>query len=613
MENISELLSGLTEALESQVRTQITNNWPATPTAIIYENDKAYEAHEEIETTLRRVWRGRAEAICQMVIREGKYHLPLDNNGWQPLAPEEVQEQIDELFAKEQSFRMMNQLFLISIQNTAQYTDIQQFKAGYLALDQLINQLGMSTCNTMKIVFLDESGRGRALASQIRAYLRNSMDAGETTSRATAILSNRLKSGVLLAGKRIRENYSLAGNLILLANNSNTQSMESFTPKYSRMFPISNPRFVTASYTYDRRPDRAICEVLINATLSWLEEKFDTGELLSLDLISKKLEISAGSMKSLDRFFQQHVIDKIPPREVLEFLPRNSVNLDMISNLPFKEYNRITMGGFDYFYETTVLPKCSSDALKRQFRDYFDQQIRGKFTSKEAARSLTQQTVEQVLNQLRQDDPPESRTAAEYMFAKAKVDYCKMVLPICEEVLLEIGATSRAYISEISGISEEFRHSYMLDVDDTVQRYYNEIAVEKLDGDLGKQLMDAFNESDMTRTRMLVALEQTIKMIFSNHPIFGMSMVKELIMRMGGNPNMVHPIIQELTDDLGDSIRLQTAIVPEIVFKTMLVDRHEVEFYDLLKTLFSNADSLNTGNSNGVEFVQLYAIDPHTL
>lgn len=90
-------------------------------------------------------------------------------------------------------------------------------------------------------------------------------------------------------------------------------------------------------------------------------------------------------------------------------------------------------------------------------------------------------------------------------------------------------------------------------------------------------------------------------------------MVKELITRMGGNANMVQPIIQELTDDLGDSIRLQTAIVPEIVFKTMLVDKHEVEFYDLLKTIFSNADSLNTGNSNGVEFVQLYAIDPHTL
>lgn len=595
------------------MRTQITNNWPATPTAIIYANEKAYEAHEEIETTLHRVWRGRADAVCQMVIRDGEYYLPLENNGWQLLSNEEVQEQIDELFAQEQSFRTMNELLLVLIQNTADYTDVGQFKTDYISLDELKNKLGMSACNTMKVVLLDESGKGRALASQIKTYLRESMSAGETASRATAILSNRLKNGVLLTGKRIRVNYSLAGNLILLANNSNNQNMGAFTPKYSSMFPISDLHFITASYTYDSRPNKAICEVLINATLSWLEERFGKGELLSMDLMSKKLEITGGSMKSLDRFFQQYIADRLPPREVLEYLPRNGVNLESVGNLPFKEYDRVTMGGFRSFYENTILPQCASERLRRQFRDYFMEQVRGRFTPKEAARSITVQTVEQVLNQLRQEEPSEARPVADYMVAKAKLDYCKMMLPICEEVLLDVGATAREHIKEISELSEEFQHSYMLDIDDSVQRFYHELATAKLEGEFGEQLLEIFNKSNLTKAGMLSALDQIIKLIISSHPIFGMSMVKELIMRMGGNANMVQPIIQELTDDLGDSIRLQTTIVPEIIFKTMLVDKHEVEFYDLLKTLFSNADSLNTGNSNGVEFVQLYAIDPHTL
>ena len=612
MDNIAELLTGLTGTLESQVRTQITNNWPAKPTAIIYVNDKTYEAHDEITATLQRVWRGRAASLCQMVIRDGAYSL-MENDHWHTLSSDEVQEQIDEMFAQEQNFRSMNGLFLVMIQNTAEYTELDQFKEGYLALDALTAQLGISACNTMKIVFLDESGKGRALASQIRAYLRESISRAESASKATAILSNRLKNGVLLTGKRIRENYALAGNLILLANNSNNQNTGTFKPEYSRMFPISNARFVTASYTYDSRPNTAICEVLINATLSWLEERFDKGELLCLDLMSKRLEITGGSMKSVDRFFKQYIADQLPPRNVLEYLPRTGMNLGMIGNLPFKEYDRVTMGGFQSFYECTVLPKCASERIKRQFREYFAELVRGTFTPKEAARSITSQTVDQVLSQLRQEEPSEARSAADYLVEKAKRDYCKAVLPVCAEVLLEVGAMARAQIKEISAISEEFQHSYMLDVDNTVQKYYHNLAIEKLNGDLGEQLVAIFNRSNLTRTSMLDALDQTIKSIFSSHSIFGMSMVKELIMRMGGNANMVQPIIQELTNDLGDSIRLQTAIIPEIIFKTMLVDQHETEFYDLLETIFSNADSLNTGNSNGVEFVQLYAIDAHTL
>ncbi len=619
MDNFSELLTGLTGVLESQASMQITNNWPATPTAIFYVGAKAYEAQSEIMATLQRVWRGRAEDVCQMVVHNGEYYALSDSDTWQALSPAEVQEQIDGMFAQQRSFRTMNGLLLVTILNTTAYAELEQFRKDYAVLDELKAQLGMSACNMMKIVLLDESGKAHALSRQIRTYLRESIRTDESSSKATIILSNRLKNGVLLAGGRIRENYALAGNLIILANNSNNQSKGAFKPQYSRMFSPSAPRFITASYTHDSKPNKAICEVLLNAALSWLKARFSEGDLLTADMLSKRLEITGGSIKSVDRFFQQNIAGRLPPREVLEYLPRTGVNLDRIGTLSFKEYDRITMGGFRSFYKGTVLPICASEDVKREFRDYFRNQVQGQFAPKEAARSITIQTIDRVLNQFLLEEASEARPAADYMLAKAKADYAKAVLPVCREVLSEIGTKARLHITQITEISEEFQHSYMLDIDDTVQQYYHGIAIDKLNSGLGEQLMAAFNKPDLTKAEMLKALEQVIHLIFASHKIFGLPLQEEMTMRMGGNADQVQKIVQqELTDGLGDSIRLQTAIVPELIFEMILVNKYDASgndglFYNYLSNSFNNAECLNTGNSNAVEFVQLYAIDTDTL
>ena len=54
------------------------------------------------------------------------------------------------------------------------------------------------------------------------------------------------------------------------------------------------------------------------------------------------------------------------------------------------------------------------------------------------------------------------------------------------------------------------------------------------------------------------------------------------------------------------------------MFETILVNKcdangNEGLFYTYLSNSFNNAECLDTGNSNAVEFVQLYAVDTHTL
>ena len=215
------------------------------------------------------------------------------------------------MFALEQSFRSMDGLLLCLILNTADYTDVESFRQAYLSVDDMKEMLGMSFATTMKIVLLDESGKGRALAVQIRAVLREMLDQADPASRTTVVLSNRLKNGALLAGERIHENYSLAGTLIVLANGSSA----SLNAQYDKMFPLTELRFLTAAYSSKRKPNRKICEIMVNTSLDWLDKQFRKGETLSSDRMSQALEISGGSMKMIEKSFQQFISEVLTGSE----------------------------------------------------------------------------------------------------------------------------------------------------------------------------------------------------------------------------------------------------------------------------------------------------------
>lgn len=615
MENISVLLADLTGALEEKTRARMTNNMPQTPTAIIYAGEKAFEAKKDIDSTLRGVWRGRADDLCQLRYDNGEYSLPQEGS-LHKLTDGEIMEKIDAMFALEQSFRSMDGLLLCLVINTADFTDAESFKEAYISLDRLKDLLGMSFASTMKIVLLDESGKGRALASSVRACLREMLDQNDPASRTTVILSNRLKNGALLAGERIRENYNLAGTLILLANGSSG----SVHAQYDKMFPLTQQRFLTAAYASKRKPNRKICEIIVNTALDWLDKQFGKGELLSSDRMSQALEISGGSMKIIEKSFQQFVSERLPKRDDLEFLPRSTANLDNIGGLVFKEYDRITMGGFSLFYGNTVMDVFKSDQMKKLFRESFAKEVHKQFSPKEAARYINSQSVEHVLSQVRCDSPNEGQPAFSYMIAKAKSDYCKTVLPICEEVLIETGAAAKEHIAQVTELIQEFQHSNMLDVDESLQHFYGELVYDRLNESLGVTLLDAFNRPQTDKSGMLEALYQVILQIFTGNDIFSLPLDEEMTRRMGGNGQLVQTTIrEELSDGLSEKICLQTAIVPEMVSETILVNQkdstgqYQNQLCEYLKAVFANADCLDTGNSNTIEFVQLYALDANNL
>ena len=90
MDNISGLLTELTGALEDKTRARMTNNMPQTPTAIIYAGEKAYEAKADIDDTLKGVWRGRADDLCQLRYDRGEYSLPTENGSLHKLTDGEI-------------------------------------------------------------------------------------------------------------------------------------------------------------------------------------------------------------------------------------------------------------------------------------------------------------------------------------------------------------------------------------------------------------------------------------------------------------------------------------------------------------------------------------------
>ena len=73
MTDITQMLEQLESQLEQRAAVSKTNAQPDTPTAIVYAGRRSLEAQPDIEQTLRRVWRGRADAVCHFLMERDGY------------------------------------------------------------------------------------------------------------------------------------------------------------------------------------------------------------------------------------------------------------------------------------------------------------------------------------------------------------------------------------------------------------------------------------------------------------------------------------------------------------------------------------------------------------
>lgn len=603
MRDISELLEQLENQLEQRADVMITTAQPETPTAILYAGRRSLEAQPDIEQTLRRVWRVRADAVCHFLMDREGYAQCGGGKAMGTLSESAVIDRIEGMFGDDRCFHRLSNLFLVLLQDTDQYRDLEEFRRDYLQPDALADRMD-SGVTILKIVLLDESTRSRELAEQIRGFLREQIQSGTGSNRSTMILSNRLRNGQLLKNRMLRENYVLAGSVILIANGFN----RGFQAAYPAMFPLNSRDMLTASYSRITRPNRDICEVMVNTLLQWLAKHFERTEALSVSAIAQKLEITGGILKTMSEGFKRHLSGSILPREALECLPRATAELGSVGSMPFEQFNRVTMDSFGLFFEQNAEPLCRAEGSMELFRQDFRAFAQGRFSPREAAYSLTPQNIDAVLKEINISDPPRTVPAYTYMCKMLETRYYAAMLPVCREVLQQISRDAEHYITQLRSLVDTFNLNYMLDVEPTVRDYYEPLVTRALNGELGSRLSERLNRERMDDEALLDVVYDALVTIIGSHEIFSLSLAGEMEKRLSGNNNLMQTTIRQiLLECLSDKIRLKSSISPGKCMDVMLLDT-SCDVFSFLEGMYPQMLRMNTSNGSAVELIQFFRV-----
>lgn len=618
MKDLKELKTLLAGEMEESFRRGIINNMPRVPMVIVYTDEDALNAKEEIDPILQHIWGERKKDIVQIVMENDSYMNADDKSS---LSEEEVQEMIDDMYATDNSFRDMSHLCVVLLHSSSSCADLAEFRDRYERIHR-VEEFITDGLLTTSIVLLDESTKCRKTAVEIRNYLGELLEQQSTPYASTFILSNRLSNGSLLAGRRIRENYSMSGWIMLLLNGIGA----GYSPDLSLFYPAGRGYYLTAAFSEVNRPNDAICDVVLHKMLTWIDRHMRTqgtsqNRNIDIEDLYQRLNVSAGKAGFLEDYFRQNITGKIPAASMLRFMPRQSPTAVDVAGRDFLTFDKETMGGC-----SALLSRLSAfdQNVKDDFTRFFLGYIRDRLTAGERERILTHANVQELLRELRPGELTGKERVEFYVQEKVHMDFIKWALPICEELLVQEQKNSASHAKEFEGVLQEFQQGYFPD-NAELERYYADITNDELErssAGLGERLMNEITSKGDRREAVLDCLRRTAQEIFSAKPVFRMPLEQEMINRMGQNPNDIHnQIYNTLFRDLDSRIRLKTIIAPQFQKQITIVNQKdengmETELYQSIKKNVSDDTNMiyfDSCNSNTIKIIRFYCCERANL
>lgn len=618
MGQMDELLSGLTEELESRQmqKNGIAANVPNVPLMILYMGSQASRARKDITDTLRQVWRRRADSVAQLMVEDGIFYS-FSEESPKEISVEKFQEAADKLYAQEDSFHNMNDFLLVMVFDTTDYECVETFVKSYESVEKICQYTGQTYCLTMSITFLDESASGRKMSREIQQYLREQMNQKQMPYRSAVLLSNRMYNGILLAGERKRENYDLAGTIILLVDSCGAN----YKTPVALLFPTeSDPYYLTAAYSRVGRPNRKICEILVNRVMKWTGFCLNEGEGLPLDELCGRLEVSGGTAGVISDFYKREIGPVFPGKEALEYMPRASKSTESLCSKPYVVLQQETLGCADAFYQQEFIPKIENAAVsfRREFQSYLSRRIKAGEVLK-----ITDAVIDQAAEQIRKSYPSDNTPAYQYMMERAEADFISLVLPQFREEMRRLKTSARDYIRQLQEIEHEFQEGYFVDPDEeSIRDYYDKTAENYLNGQNAERLRDKLMNMEGTSESLIRFIKETVIEILSSDSIFEASLMDEITARMGADSAVIQETLRnELLNELGDKIRLKTLTVPTMLQEMFIVsqkdsDGQATRFFTYLQELRknqSNVEFFDSGNNNSIGVLRLYRCDANLI
>ena len=608
---IKELRTCLNEQLNKNFLSGVAMNKPQNPILMVYCGDHIASMDAAIFDSMRSVWKNKVEAIQKVRFDGENFRSFADNSAISLFG---IGELVDQMQSTEDCFVNVNQTLVFVVHDAKDYTNISDFERSYTNVKKLIAANGMFSSMMVSIVLLDESAKGMAFSKEIRHFFFNGLNSAEYNEKysRTVILSNRLKNGALLVNEREKENYTFLGNLFVILNNKMSDGM---VPLHT-IFTSQTAMCVTAAHSVLNRPNKEICDVVLNAMISWLDTNIggsstkNSGEW-SIPQILDALKINNQSY--IEYYFGKNIANFLPKENLLRSLPCRNYSNDLLS-FSYNQFDRETMGSFRSFYKDYYESKLQNenasvlDAFEKDFEAFIQERI----PSDVAIRALTPVNIDHILEAIIIGEPDGNRPVMEYMKHKALYDFWKEAREICEKKFEERRDHASKDHFLIQKIWSCFQNMSFVNGNENLSAYYGDLTKNALKDYAGKTMNEALNRDDITEDTILEAIKDAIFEIFHQESIFASPLAEELVTRMGNNVD-IEQMISSLVSNIQNKIHLRTAVVPQEGMAFVMINQQQNAKDTLLYTHLQNhfkdqpnVRFLNTGDNNAIGLIQLY-------
>ena len=612
-DQISELIRDITDQLDNKFPPRPTNNKPNFPLIVIYSGESALKARPYITETFTNVWRSKAKAVDHLLFTDGEL-LRMESGSDDPQDLEYGLGQVmDELQEREDCYVDMANLLICTIESAEDYESAEEFQNAYEGIMDQIEETETENYRMLRFVLLDETHRGKRKSGEIRELIKNS-EAFEQNERVV-LLSNRLRNNALV--NRSPVNYYLVGSAILIADGSDGRRGTG----YGIFFQGDGTGVLTAAYSRLRRPNKGIVETVLNTAVNWLKKNQQTGAMLSRNDLCERIDLSAGRIAVVERFYDNHVKRSLPPVEILEFFPRKSKKMDRLAAMPFGAFQNETFGIYDSFISgMTVFDKNTMDIFRRDFR----KMLRESISNSEAASSLTDANIDNIISEMRGPGTgvTDKTPAGEYMHEQMRDFFIQKVSEICKEEMQQYGKDAKAHETMLDSIILEFQNTMDTNVGDTVRDYYEDLTQRSLAGSAGRDFLERYRTCGGDSKLLFEAIRKFVNEMFNSEPVFSLPLEGELERRLGEKDENYQVILQnELMNNIESRARLKTLLSLSTKNKIIMANRYEegsreTELYSFLRGLLNDVTGdafFDTGNRNLIETIVFYSVNRSDL
>ncbi len=583
---------------------------PNYPACVVYLTPSAKERHEQLIQCLRRIWRGGVNDLCcyETVLENGGCRISRADGGRINLLAE-----IQRMFSTQTKFHSRSGMNIYCVLDSADIKDIRDF-AGCINMACYFKQCAkIKNSSLFLLLILDESLLMQQYANQIRAWMRGQYQNLLKHLTSVCLISNRCGDGTTLDSY---QTTLAAANAILLTNTHNEGVA-------ARMQAFRTARFFTLAHSSLQKPVDEIGWVALKNIVERLcamnapvqTDKAKLAELLHLS--------PDGCFTTLEPWEKQR-FGALPSAQELELFPRREPYDGVsLTDLSYAEFDKLTMGSMEGFLEAYRADSAGAEFISQAAASY-QAQLSAELPISVLA-GLSESAVHTLFFETHaaaayQQSPV--LTALKWIVHKQCSD---MVRTAFYEAVCNLIVQAKKQVVFYKNLQAQLLSDYgFIHFSPNVEQYYGVITQRYLDAAAvgQEQNLKCFQNALLDESQIEENLKRVLDELISSNESFYTAFDEEMRMRIGkADYATVAAAVQNklLGHGSGNNACWNTPYPLSPFYRAILMNLSLDEKGSLLtqqlKSMFQgqNVEYFNTGNSDAVESVTVFLIEPAHL